>query len=319
MKKETIFTLSAILSVALLVLIVFSVLFAGAADTYADRGSSAPTGNMKIISFSPSSSSSPAPKIWAISTLEKETVANAMLNSVDYYQSAEGEFTTTSLHDHQETTVTYKTDLTGGSSYQHISDSETDAEQFVKDGALTKYDNRTKSYSQSYVPQPYEPANKTDQNLEARITVGSDGIKNYYYRNDATHTGIATMSLFPQEMTFGLLSDTDLWEITRETGYLGRSCAVLSGKTAPSYGSKLNMERFTLYVDEATGILLKFEGFSKKGLLTQSIATKNISIDTDGLADRIDRFVSSQVSRDKYGSYTEIRRTGSPKLTIQGS
>ena len=36
---------------------------------------------------------------------------------------------------------------------------------------------------------------------EARITVEPDGTKNYHYRDDLTNTGIARMSLFPQEMT----------------------------------------------------------------------------------------------------------------------
>lgn len=306
MKKETVFALSAILSVALFALIVSSAFFAGAPEKEIDQSSANSIENMKDVTLLLKSSS--APKAHAISTLKKEDVVNAMLNSVDYYQSVQGEFTTSSLHDHQETTVAYKTDLAAGNSYQHILDSEADIEQYVKGGILTQYDNKTKSYSQSYVPIQSESEDKTGKTLEARITVEADGIKNYHYRYDSTHTGISTMSLFPQEMTFGLLADTDLWEITGQTEYLGRSCVALSGEATPFYGEKLDMERFTMYVDEETGILLKFEGFSSKGQLTQSITTKSISIDSPSLSDQIDQFINSQLSRAKYNGYAEMGR-----------
>ena len=105
------------------------------------------------------------------------------------------------------------------------------------------------------------------------------------------------------------MSDTSLWNITKEEEYLGRTCVVLSGKTTPSYGKKLNIDHFTMYVDEATGILLKFEGFSSTDQLTQSITTKSISIDAANLSNQINQYVSSQGSQTKYKSYTETRRT----------
>ncbi|MDD4700060.1 MAG: hypothetical protein PHV07_07370, partial [Oscillospiraceae bacterium] len=114
-----------------------------------------------------------------------------------------------------------------------------------------------------------------------RIGVVPDGENAYYYRPDITNTGVATTSIFSQELVFGFLSNQENWTITGVEEYLGRQVVVLSGKvTDDYYSSKLNVKTFEMRVDINTGILLDLKAYSPKGDLSQYVTTKNIIIDS---------------------------------------
>lgn len=104
----------------------------------------------------------------------------------------------------------------------------------------------------------------------------------YHYRPNPTNIHYAsTVSLFPQEIAFGFLSNESLWEISEKTEFLGRKCTILKGVTGKDYGTKLNISRFVMIVDDKSGIVLSFEGYDSDDNLTQYSTTTSVSFDKE--------------------------------------
>lgn len=243
----------------------------------------------------------------------KQNILIGMLNSIDYYSTVEGTFVTSFIEEGKETTVTYKTDLINQCSYQKINNESVNFDQYVQSNIGITYNNNTNdALEYKVLPCSETKITMTDSSLilysnnskeDTRITVNSDGTKKYTYRQDMTNTGIATMSIFSQEMTFGFLGNTDLWEVIGTTEILGRTCVVISGETEEEYGEKLNVNQFVMYVDINSGIIINFEGYSSTNELTQYIETKEININGTNSSESIKSFVATSIE-ENYNNYS---------------
>jgi len=112
-----------------------------------------------------------------------------------------------------------------------------------------------------------------------RSYIDEDGYKNYVYRENPTNILSAELNLFPQYLAFGYLEDFDDWNIIGTDEYLGRYCTVVQGGYT-EYGEKFNVDNFTMYVDNTTGVVLKYEGYCGNELVDYSILT-DISYTSD--------------------------------------
>ena len=173
-------------------------------------------------------------------SLTKSDIYHAVLNSVDNYDCASGVIKTNFLNGN-DATIEYSVDMVNNKAYQHVffENEPFDEETYVGDGSIIVVDNTTgkeemlgRTYSKSEDTQNYSD----DRN---RVTL-EEGIPTYYYRLNPTNLHYAsTVSIFPQEMAFGFLSNTELWDIDNITTYLGRECVSISGTTEKSYKSRL--------------------------------------------------------------------------------
>lgn len=202
---------------------------------------------------------------------DKTSCYHKLLNSVDYYNTAAGKIETNMLNGNPFT-VEYSVDMCAGTGYQHVLSSDFDEEVFVGDG-----DVRTVLHSQNY--ESKGPAvqktggERSIEDDEKRVST-FNGEPCHEYRENPTNLHYAsTLSIFPQEMTFGFLEDKELWDITERTEYLGREAVIVSGVTRQNYGEKLNVNNFTMTIDCKTGIMLKFEGYDYSGNLSKYITT----------------------------------------------
>ena len=241
----------------------------------------------------------------------KNNLYQNMLNSVDFYDTVSGEFTTTFIDQGQEVTVAYQTDLEKQASYQKISAAQLDLEQYCLDGRLIDYNNHTGQSQTAYTvvqPDAENHIARSNSNIclpqtssakssvsQQRVSVQSDGTKSYSYRPDITNTSFASLSIYPQDLVFGFLTDQDSWDITGVETYAGRRAVVLEGRTADAYyGEKLNVANFVMKVDLSTGILLDFKGYSSDGTLSQSLTTVSIQIDAPEL--NVELFLKEQTA-----------------------
>ena len=241
----------------------------------------------------------------------KNNLYQNMLNSVDFYDTVSGEFTTTFIDQGQEVTVAYQTDLEKQVSYQKISAAQLDLEQYCLDGRLIDYNNRTGQSQTAYMvvqPDAENHIARSNSNIclpqtssakssvsQQRVSAQPDGTKSYSYRTDITNTSFASLSIFPQDLVFGFLTNQDSWDITGVETYAGRRAVVLEGRTADAYyGEKLNVANFVMKVDLSTGILLDFKGYSSDGTLSQSLTTVSIQIDAPEL--NVELFLKEQAA-----------------------
>lgn len=233
----------------------------------------------------------------------KEMIWHKMLNTVDYFDSVSGSFiyTISDINDVYE--VTFNTDLNTSEAFSKIS--KIDAKNINSDSLKANADisldiTKTNTFEMSlysdgenyYNINNTERAYTVDSNAvikrensvaeddSSRYFIGDDGIPCYSYRADSTNAYLAKSCIFPQEMAFGFLTDLSLWEIADEDQYLGRECYIISGKTAESYGQKIGVSNFEFYVDKATGVLLKYNGYDLNGQLCDFLTATDISFDS---------------------------------------
>ena len=134
---------------------------------------------------------------------------------------------------------------------------------------------------------------------DKRVTVDENGDIHYLNRLNSTNLCVsASYSLFPQGLTFGYLSNQDMWEISGDTEYLGRDAVVIKG-TAEDYGKKFNTATFEMIVDKETGILLELQGYDENGEPSSYIKTTDISFEQPEV---------KTYSASKYSDYEDVVR-----------
>ena len=257
----------------------------------------------------------------------KENIFNSILNSVDYYDAVEGSFVTTLWReDGEPTVVSYGSDINAQKSYQEISAEDEEYQVLVADGekytinakartrkvenvGYEEVSSRIKQTGSIYAASvAYETADNSDASA-ARVGT-EDGVPVYYYRNDLTNCDYAAVSIFPQTLAFGLLTNLNDWEVVSTDTYLDRNVLIVEGTISdPIYSQKINSETFKLVVDAETGIVLEFVGYDDLGNETESIKTTDISIikNTNGGSTDIAAFVDA--SLDNREVYKDTERT----------
>lgn len=190
----------------------------------------------------------------------KVNIYNKMLNSIDYFNNVTLTMETSMLGD-KITTVEYQTNIDSGLSYQSVDEGDgLVSETYSEKNNMIFVDNTTRTYTKNYLPT-YSREDTPYISLNKRIITGEDGIPCYYYRRNVTNCPLASYSIVPQEITFSYLKDFDKWSIEDEAvEYLGRKCVKIVGTPSPYIATKHNIDSFTMIVDTATGILMKFEG-----------------------------------------------------------
>lgn len=241
----------------------------------------------------------------------KEEIFDRMLNSVDYFNTAEVCFDLLMSHIEDQVTCKIETNLLTGESYEttipltagalSIDSNLANIESYSDGKNVTNYYNLDKKYC---VMHPTIKRKLCEQEIPEdipRAFIGTDdNMPNYINRADPTNTVFGSYCLFPQGLTFGFLTDFTLWNIDGSKKYLDRDCLLLSGITTESYREKLDVETFSMWVDSTTGILLKLEGRDQHGEITTYMTVNSISIDGP-VAQEMD-----QHDMSKYEDYTEI-------------
>lgn len=235
-------------------------------------------------------------KIAYNSVEDKKEVWHKMLNAVDYYNTINGRIVYSSSDVNNGVLVDFQSDI--NSSVANTQINEIDIDNPLEGIDLNSfnyssngiYDLTVKSDGQKvesidningykYIDTIINRENSQPLPDEERTGIEKDGFPFYVYRCDPTNTYLASICIFPQEMAFGFLTDYDLWEINSKVDYVGRNCWVITGKTEKEYGTKLNVTDFTFFVDEETGILLKYVGRDDDGNISSFLITENIDID----------------------------------------
>lgn len=225
---------------------------------------------------------------------EKDEIWHKMLNSIDYYSSVSGKMFY-AINPDNETCIEYQSNLDEATAYTSVSEVNVSDIAVLVDENLSEYDDKNTfdievftdgnstitlnnldhtAVRDEYAVFTRENSGPIDDS--DRVTVEEDGMPGYYYRCDVTNTYIASISLFPQEMAFGFLTDYELWDIDGIEEYVGRECYVISGKTSDDYKRKIGVEKFTFYVDCETGVLLKYIGYDETQNIYAYIVTDNI-------------------------------------------
>lgn len=233
----------------------------------------------------------------------KRNIQNLMLNSIDYFTNAKGNFEYLSSSGGYHLSVDYQVDLSDEAksyekseeitqnNYQSMKMKTSNTQEIsVYDGeAITVYKSDDMKYKAASVQPTVESIEVgsvsesernelADSTMEDRVSE-LDGEKVYIPRVDPAYMGIAKTSLFPEDLAMGLLENKDQWNITREDKVAGVNVIVLEGLLNNDYAQRYQADKFELSVDPETGILLKMVITDLSGKVKERILTKNITLD----------------------------------------
>lgn len=220
--------------------------------------------------------------------IDKDYILNHMLNSMDFFDTAEGEF------------VSYET----GSEYDvsfSVNCSDDISERFVLENYYSyddavnterfRMNNLLYENTNDYVYYDYSPLATDDYiPVEERLSA-------WIYRDNMDMIQ-AKKCLMYQELVFYCLYDTSLWDITDETTMFGYDGIVIEGKT--------NSGSFKIVVEKNTGIILDYEEYTGNEL-TAYIRVNNISID-NGLS--VDKTELEKAYKEKIQNETTEKNQG---------
>ena len=101
------------------------------------------------------------------------------------------------------------------------------------------------------------------------------------YGKDPTGAHELGVCYIPQEMTIGYLKNFDDWEIVDVIDWNGRECYLIQGIAEKEYGTRFDVDTFKIWVDKATGIWYRYEGYNASGDLTDYFYTDDLRFGPD--------------------------------------
>ncbi|MFE4524907.1 hypothetical protein ACFRCQ_22840 [Cytobacillus firmus] len=227
--------------------------------------------------------------------VSKEEIHSKMLNSINYFKSAKGNFVY-SDNTGIEYTVDYHVKTKDNpSSVVTMNDHGEKSTQSFNEKSSLIIDHEKEAYNELAVPENFSKEmwahlEKEDKKPKARYQK-ENGEKVYVHYVDPTQMGIAQDSLYPQSIAMGFLEDYDQWEITdvlsKENGGLHNlDTIIIEGTLNDYYQKKHSAKTFKLWVSKDTGILLNYEEYNDTGDVVISQITKSIKLNQN-VKDRI--------------------------------
>ena len=199
----------------------------------------------------------------------KSFIYHMMLNSIDYFNSAEGSMTY-AIPKESPVEIDFQTDIALQECYESDRECDEEIEQlYVSDGITHRIDHKNKNYKNTRLAIPAEFV----VNDNSRTMLLDNGEAMTLNRNDLTNLGIAGSScLFPQLYAVNYLSDFDNWHFSEAKDYLERDCVKIEGKHQEKH--------FEMIIDVNTGILLSYEVYNNAIELKGYVKISELEIDT---------------------------------------
>lgn len=223
------------------------------------------------------------------SSMTQEDVKNKMINSIDYFETASGEFIYTSEAAGFDFTVTYEVSNIEGNYASHVVSTNNitgGVEENYYDGTnFTTMEHGEKTYDEITVLTPTADKAEELYTYDNRTKNTLNGEPLTYYRYDPTQMGMAGNSLFPQGFAYSYLEDDNYWAITGYENYLGRSVVVLEGYPGDYQADKIESDTFKMWVDTETGILLKYESYNSNGEVVERLETTSFELNNPTLSE----------------------------------
>lgn len=202
----------------------------------------------------------------------KSYLYHMMLNSIDYYRTAEG--TMNFAFPDGETEDTFQLDVVNGISYERQdSPGQNTCEIFLADDTEYIVYSETKTYLTRENPMLTNLQNDLIVSDNDRAWVDENGESFGIIRPVSLSPGICGGSLFPQVYAMSVLGDFEKWQVTGTEIRLDRKSAVLEGS--------FQEVSFRLSTDVETGILLSYETFDPDGTRNGYFELTSLTVDEE--------------------------------------
>jgi outer membrane lipoprotein-sorting protein len=223
--------------------------------------------------------------------MTKEEILTKMINTVDYFETAIGEFKSFSGGDPGYTVIEYAISLKnqpgGYGKRTHTENGKNDTfYEYYKDGTVWNLIEQIHTYRQmSYS----EGRSSGTLKIEDAFSTDNEGINVTKYR-ERPPIGSANETLFPYEIASNYTRDLSKWEIEKQNEeLLGHNTLVIKGTK-----NHRDFQSFRFWVDKDTGILVKYETYNSAGdvvdYLYPSKLEINVPIDSEQFTPNLDGY-----------------------------
>lgn len=214
-----------------------------------------------------------------IDLTNKDEIQERMLNSYQFFDTAKGSFRYYSVEVPFDDLVEYKVKMKDNDYKLYVKltrKKDNIGEEFYDNGKYTSIYHDSKIYDSFEMPAAKEKGKfKTVKEV---YTKTPDGAKAYEYPDPPIQFGSAGNSLHSKEIAAGFLENQDQWDVEGVEDYLKRKAVVIAGNFGDYYKEKLSSVRFKIWMDQNTGILLKFATYDQEGNIVDALETIEIRI-----------------------------------------
>ncbi|MBS4190384.1 hypothetical protein KHA94_09245 [Bacillus sp. FJAT-49705] len=228
--------------------------------------------------------------------MTKEEILTKMINTVDYFETARGEYKIHYSFNPGYEIVEYAISLKhepGGYGKRTLDTGEISSQEFYKDGILWSLNESSKTYMESRVMEGSQQRGTTLR-LDQAFSTAFDGNPLTNYR-ERPPFGTANETLFPYEIASNYTRDLSKWEIEKQNEeLLGHNTLVIKGTK-----NHRDFQSFRFWVDKDTGILVKYETYNANGDIVDYLhPTKlevNVPIDSKKFTPNLERYKNNNM------------------------
>lgn len=224
--------------------------------------------------------------------MTKEEILTKMINTVDNFKTAKGEFKLHYNGTPEYSLIDYKIRLgSNPGGYSKTTNFENGTEKksygYFKDGIMWTINGDTGIY---YEDKYLERPSSVTLSIKDAFTVDNEGNNVTMYRERPPISGEVNESLFNYEIASNYTRNLNTWEIEKQNEKL------LGHNTLVIKGTKINQNiwSFRFWVDKDTGIIVKYETYNSAGnVLDYLYPTKleiNVPVDSKDLKPNLEGF-----------------------------
>jgi hypothetical protein len=240
----------------------------------------------------------PNPKEEDYTKVTREEIIEKMFNTVQYFDTAKGEF---QLHyggggDSVDVTVQYELSLKEDGGYSREFNGGTNGLNYYQNGKMWRLNEDDKYYATATYSG--SRIGETDENKP--IHIDKYGDITILSNSDIPPIGIARESLFPYEMMGNYIANINDITIEKQNEkLLGHNTIVMLAKVQ----NRKSIETMRLWVDKDTGILVKFETYNSAGTVVDYLSPKkleiNVPVDTKKFTPNLEGYTDYQQGRQQ--------------------
>jgi hypothetical protein len=153
----------------------------------------------------------------------------------------------------------------------------------ASDGNVSEYGNnnehvwrQSSGNNQISRVQPSDPEREPSMHF---FSTSPNGIPIYSLPTDPARSDQGQNIVAPVRNLSWMLNDLKLWSLKNNEVYLNRTVNVVEGVLAKDMAEKFHASKYKLWIDEATGLLLKRQLFDTNDVVTESFVVTSIQVD----------------------------------------
>ncbi|MGG7619335.1 hypothetical protein [Bacillus coreaensis] len=239
------------------------------------------------------------PKEEDYTKVTREEIFEKMFNTVQYFDTAKGEF---QLHyggggEPVDVTVQYELSLHQNGGFSREFNNNTSDLNYYQNDKYWRLNEEAKYYATMTFPGSTKGDSENNKKL---LDIDQYGDITILSNRDIPPIGIAKESLFPDEMIGNYIANINDITIEKQNEkLLGHNTIVLMAKVQ----NRKSIENMRLWVDKDTGILVKFETYNSAGAIVDYLSpTKleiNVPVDTKKFTPNLEGYTDYQQGRQQ--------------------